>query len=208
MSEEILIKEEDVNFLKLILAANDDKFEMWSQSAVEYARRICNKNWQRVPSLDAAVKELGLDLSKLIYAEIKKDRDFFNALIGHKSPCHYCGSDSDLGGFYFALMKVETSNRSWGGTLASVALSAITVPLIGGAALSLPGKSLQGGAFRLKLVACKACMNKNSNLIGLFLPNEERASHHPLWKPLQDAGFTKLFLHEKIPSGLRSESDL
>jgi hypothetical protein len=208
MTEEYVHNEEDVKFLRVILAANDDEFKLWPSKAVEHAKLICKKNWQKIPSLDAAVNELGLELSKRIYAEIKQERIFINALFGYGSSCHYCGSNSIFGGIDFALMRVDNSNRSWGSTIASAALSAITIPLIGGAALSLPRKSFQGDAYRMRVVACKDCMEKNSNIFGLFLPNKERASKHPLWKAMHDAGFTKLLLDREIPYGLKTDSDL
>ena len=207
MTEEIKHKVEDVRFLRLILAANDEDFKMWPKNNVNYAKRVCIKNWQYVPSLDTAIRELGLELSKSIYTEIKQDRLFKNALIGHGSPCHYCGSELELGGFEFALMRVTNNKRNWNGTIASIALSTITLPLIGGATLKLPTKSLNGAAHLLKLVACKSCMQRNSNILGLFIPNEERASHHPLWKPLYEAGFTRLFLDGKIPFELKTDGD-
>lgn len=207
MSDSLKHEKEDVDFLKFILAANDDECKLWPKFNVDYAKRICIKNFNKIPSVDDAVNTLGIELSRSIYAAIKQRRDFINELIGHSAPCHYCGSTNDLFGFDFALMKVQENKRSWGGTMASVALSAVTLPLIGGGALALPGKSASGGMFKLKLIACKECTQKEGNWLGLFMMNKERASRHPHWKNLQEAGFTSFIEGEKIPYELKMDLD-
>jgi hypothetical protein len=206
MTEIAQYKEDDINFLKLVLAANDEAYKLWPKRNVDFARKMCFKNWNRVPSLDDAVRELGLELAQKIYAEIQQWRAFDNGLRGHDSPCHYCKSTEELFSYNFAMMKVEDAKRNWGATLATAAIGAVTVPLLGAAAIRLPGKSFQGQAYQLRLIVCKPCTNKEGNWLGIFILNEERAAHHPYWKSLYERGFTKFLNEEKIPQELTYDS--
>jgi hypothetical protein len=78
-----------------------------------------------------------------------------NVLLGYRSGCHYCGASVDLKQFDFALMHVEQAGRNWGEAAASIALSAVLLPVVGGGMLRIPGKSFSGAAVHLRLVVCK-----------------------------------------------------
>jgi hypothetical protein len=80
------------------------------------------------------------------------------------------------------------------------------MPLVGVAKLKLPGQSFQGDALPLKLIVCQVCRKKHGNFLGLFMLNEARASHHPLWQQLQDAGFAKFFDSANMPLELQMSS--
>lgn len=192
-----------IKWFTLALAAADQQREIWPNEAVEQASLVTRLAQGRIPSLDAIIAELGEQRAKDLYARIIEKRKFFNFLIGHGSPCHYCGSEEELQQYHFAMMRVDKTGRNWGSTAITAAMSAAAVPLLGVAALAMPGRTFHGSALNLRLKVCKLCQKKNSNIFGLFMLNEERASHHPAWKQLKDAGFEKFFDTEKIPMDLR-----
>ena len=54
--------------------------------------------------------------------------------------CHGCGRTEGLKGYNFGLAKVLSAKRDWTEIAASVALSAISVPLVGLGMIKIPGK--------------------------------------------------------------------
>lgn len=190
---------EDFFLLRCAIAANDEKFELWPAECVEYARRIFKRSRGSTPSIEQIIKEIGSPRMEQLVQQVLAQRKFKNQLLGYRCSCHYCGSDDDLVHSDFALMMDTERRFSFGGTVASAAISAITLPLIGAAALRLPGRSNSGAALRLRLVTCKSCRKKHGNFFGLYLLNERHASNHPLWTTLHEQGFAKFLMDEKMP---------
>lgn len=191
-------------------AAEDLECQLWSKELVKRAKFLWTNGRGRVPTLDEVAREIGHERAAAMLTEIVKRRKFLNTLVGYRSPCHYCNSPNDLVEFDFALMRIQETGRSWGETTASIAIGALTLPLLGIAALKLPGQSLEGQALALKLIVCKPCCKKEGNFFSLFMLNEARASRHPLWSRLREAGFTKFLDSEKMPLALklRNQTDL
>ncbi len=203
MSTQTISDEQAFNFLKLLMAAQDDNFELWPKQSVEYASGQWKKHHGNLPSSESVFNLFGTERTHELVNEITQWRAFDNALKGYKVPCHYCGSERDLVYHNFALMRVQETKREWTETLATVAMSALTVPLTGVARIHLPGKASMGAAYHLKLVVCKLCCKNEGNMFGVFTINEKRASKHPMWQTLQDAGFTKFFNNEEMPQSFR-----
>lgn len=188
-------------------AAHDELSRVWPPESVQYGRALFVRGRGSVPSLDQIGLEIGLERASEFLGAAVAARRLKNAMLGYKSPCHYCSSTGDLVLWDFALMKVTASKFSLGPTLLTTAVSAVAFPLVGVAILKLPGRSSSGQAVHLKLVVCKACCRKHGNLFGLFLLNEERASHHPLWSPLHEEGFSKFLPEEKMPYEMKITPD-
>ena len=206
MNEQAIDNATAFAMLKSVMAAHDDNFYLWPKQSVKFARGQWRKHQQgQVPSVDAVVNHIGAERALELAKEVVKWRAFDNALKGYQSPCHYCGSEHDLVPFDFALMRVNETKHELGGTLVSAAISAMAIPLLGVGALKLPGKSFQGVAYHLKLAVCKPCCKREGNIFGLFMINEKRASKHPMWDTLQEAGFTKFFDREKMPGSFRMD---
>jgi hypothetical protein len=189
--------------MKAALAAHDDRCVLWPKESVEYAQSQYRKHQGRIPTIEEVAYQIGAQKAARLADEVVRWRAFDNQLKGYRCPCHYCGSVDDLVHWDFALMRVADSKRSWGETIGTAAVSAITLPLLGVGAVRLPGSSLEGQALHLRLVVCKPCCRKEGNMLGLFMLNEKRASKHPLWQPLHDAGFTKFLDGEKMPDSFR-----
>lgn len=199
----VSISDEDAfELLRAVTAAHDDNCQLWPAESAEYARSLYVRGRGAVPSIDSIIAEVGQARAEQMLPEILDERKFKNALRGYNSPCHYCGSAGERVYLDFALMRVSGSSISIGQTVASAALSTVTIPLLGVGALSLPGKSLRGAAFHLKLVVCKPCCKKEGNMFGFFM-NERRASRHPLWSVLHEHGFTKFLPKDKMPDNFR-----
>jgi hypothetical protein len=206
MNSQQISDERAFSFLAAAAAVEDVEHQLWSKELVKRAKFLWTLNGGQVPTLNAVAHTVGVERATTMLPEVVKRRTFLNALLGYRSPCHYCGATDGLVEFDFALMRVVESKRAWGETTASVALGALTLPLVGMAALKLPGRAHHGQALALKLIVCKACCKRQGNFLGLFMLNEERASRHPLWQQLQEAGFTKFFDSESMPLELKMRS--
>jgi hypothetical protein len=90
------------------------------------------------------------------------------------------------------LGKKISSKRAWGGTAWSLAVSAITVPLIGAGGVQLPGKNTRLRVLRLRLVLCDSCRQKRLNY-----------SVHPWWATANRLGYTE-FLNAEQLAGLET----
>jgi hypothetical protein len=191
ITDEIAIK-----MLKFALAANDIKYNFWDKDSVEYAQSYYLRRSGNIPSVDAIAEYIGYERSLILLQDIVNWRSFIQTLKAKDDPCHFCGNNDNLAYFEFGLMRVESSTRIWGETAASIALSAITLPFLGLGRVSLPGKQRTGELFRLNLVICRSCINKNSNLIGLFFPKKAHYSKHPYWAALHEAGFAEFLTKE------------
>jgi hypothetical protein len=97
------------------------------------------------------------------------------------SQCHGCGRADQLYTWDFGLGKEISTRRAWEETAASVAISAITVPLLGVGMLRLPGKKTRFQVLRLQLILCEKCRDSRMTT---YLA-------HPLWEPAHKLGFTE-----------------
>jgi hypothetical protein len=181
----------------------DHQYKLWSEELVKRARFLWSLNGGQTPTLNQIALQVGVERAKAMLPSVFARRQFLNELLGYRSPCHYCGGTQGLVEYEFALMRVKTSQRTWGGVAASVALGAVTLPLAGIASIKLPGQSHEGEALGLKLIVCQACRKSQGNFLGIFMLNEARASKHPLWVQLQSAGFTKFLDSDAMPFELK-----
>lgn len=191
--------EEALLLLRGALAASDDESTQWPADNVKFARSMFTRARGAIPSPEQIAVEIGEDRVDQLLPLILEKRKWENALKGHRSPCHYCGGANELMKYDFALMRVESTKLKVGETMASAVVAAATIPFLGAGVLRLPSRSSLGAAIHLRLVVCNACRKKHGNLLGLFILNEERASKHPLWRTLQDYGFTKFLPKERMP---------
>lgn len=189
--------------LKGALAASDAENGLWPEDNVKYARSMFTRARGAIPTPDQIAAEIGEERANQLLPLIVEKRKCDNALLGHRSPCHYCGGTDELMRYNFALMRVESSKLKVGEAFASAAIAAATIPLLGAGVLRLPGRSHAGAALHLRLVVCKPCRKKHGGLFGVFTLNEQRASQHPLWRTLTDHGFTKFLSEERMPDEFR-----
>ena len=83
----------------------------------------------------------------------------------------------------FGLGKPIASKRVWASTAASLAVSAMTVPLFGLGRLDLPGRKTTFTVLRLQLVLCESCQQRG----GIHY------SVHPWWGDALRLGYTQFF---------------
>ena len=101
--------------------------------------------------------------------------------------CHACGRKDNLYGWDFGLGKTISTKRVWGETALSVALSAVTLPLIGYGGLQLPGKKQRLRVLRLRLILCDSCKRGQINY-----------KRHPWWDSAHQLGYTKFLSAEDL----------
>lgn len=94
--------------------------------------------------------------------------------------CHACGRKDNLYGWDFGLGKSISTKRTWGGAAWSVAVSAVTLPLVGYGGVQLPGKKTRLRVLRLRLILCDSCRRGKINY-----------AFHPWWEPARRLGYTQ-----------------
>ena len=100
-----------------------------------------------------------------------------------RNVCCVCGGSNQLCAWDFGLAKPISNKRVWGPTAASIAVSAITLPLIGLGALELPGKRTTLSVLRLRLLMCELCKKRE--------PGRVPYAIHPMWDGAQRLGYTQ-----------------
>jgi hypothetical protein len=101
--------------------------------------------------------------------------------------CHACGRTDNLYDWNFGLGKKISTKRAWGGTAWSLAISAITVPLIGAGGVQLPGKKTRLRVLRLRLVLCDSCRQQRLDY-----------SVHPWWAMANRLGYSEFLNAEQL----------
>jgi hypothetical protein len=96
--------------------------------------------------------------------------------------CHSCGRKGHLHSWDFGLGKKLSTKRAWGETALSVAVSAVTIPLIGAGGLRLPGKKTSYRVLQLRLILCDSCWE-----------GQTKYSLHPWWQAATRLGYTEFF---------------
>lgn len=96
--------------------------------------------------------------------------------------CHACGRKDNLHSWDFGLGKNVSTKRAWSETALSVAVSAVTILLVGVAGLQLPGKKTSYRVLRLRLILCDVCWE-----------GETKYSLHPWWQKATQLGYTQFF---------------
>jgi len=120
----------------------------------------------------------------------EEERQFISELLPidqkpHK--CHVCGKTANLFSWDFGLGKEVSTKRAWGETAWSVAVSVVTLPLIGVGGVNWPEKKTRLRVLRLKLILCSSC--RDTNFVYSF---------HPWWEPARRLGYTNLLNADEL----------
>ncbi len=106
---------------------------------------------------------------------------------------HQCEGRGKLHGWDFGLGKIIAEKRVWGATAVSVAVSAITVPILGVGMLERPGKETSLTVLRLRLMLSESGSQRGG----------VSYSVHPCWDGAMSLGYTE-FLSADDLKRLRS----
>jgi hypothetical protein len=101
--------------------------------------------------------------------------------------CHACGRTDNLYRWDFGLGKKISIKRAWGETAWSVAISAVSLPLIGVGGVQLPGKKTRLHVLRLQLILCDTCRR-----------GQIKYSFHPWWEPARRLGYTEFLNSDEL----------
>jgi hypothetical protein len=107
--------------------------------------------------------------------------------------CHACGRTDSLSGWDFGLGKRISTKRAWGETASSVAVSVVTMPLLGVGGLQLPGKKTHYEVLRLRLILCESCCRQHRVLGGSHQVDSAIYSVHPWFEPARRLGYVEFF---------------
>ena len=195
----------DVNLVRFTVIANDREHRLWNSEDVEDSRRWLETHHKQIPSLgmlrasfdeEAVEEEIKSFVDQRIrYLETVKE---LVQIDQHSLKCHKCGA-SNPARYPFGLAKIIIDKRTWSETIASVALSAVTLPTIGIGRFSFPGRKRQARILRFQLLLCSPCASFYSYFFKL---REEAYSLHPCWEPARRLGFND-FLTDKELQGFK-----
>jgi hypothetical protein len=180
-------------FLRQVLVAQDHSSKLWPAVEVKRTQAGFAKNGG-IPSYERlceVFEEQVLEATlRSLIDERRAELRFQGELQGVGHPCHSCGGLDTLNHYDFGIVRVHTEQKDWKAAGLSVALSAVTLPLLGVGRLYGPGKTTTGNLLKLRIVLCKSCTNARRNFFGAFVVKESHCVIHPLWKELREAGFT------------------
>ena len=181
-------------FLRYAVIAGDKEHKLWPAEEVNEVRGKFLRLRGSIPSDSELQSQFGEHLETMIQ-KIVEDRvswlQLEAQLLGTTSSCHSCSSTNELSYHNFWLAQVVKKDRDWTGSLISIAASAVTAPLLGAAALYGPVASKTASMMQLRLVLCANCLGQRKGIFGGFTVNSKHAQMHPLWKQLNEAGFTE-----------------
>jgi len=106
--------------------------------------------------------------------------------------CHGCGNKQELLSYPFALAKTLNVERNWAGTAASIAVSAVSIPLTGFGVFQIPRKRTRYRMIRMTLILCPKCRKHTVTY-----------ERHPWWNVVYRLGYTE-FLDRYDLEELRS----
>ena len=191
---------EDLKLLELILKAHYTKDELWTRDEIKIARELLIKHFGKVIDLNdchllCTDEELDAAIGKLI-SDQRSSINFEMMMNGTNSPCHLCGSEDSLTKVQFGLAKIISKKLDWKKTAASVAgsiaISAVTAPLLGVWGYSITGKTTKANIIRLYLVICNNCRSIRKKLLGGLKITEQDYKKHPCFNSFFDIGYTKI----------------
>jgi len=141
---------------------------------------FCHKCGRRAPLLEPPAIAEAQDLQT--ERPPRNDRELAAALrrkVVRLDRCLICSSANDLVSIDFGLAKTKTG-RDWNDTVASVVVSAVSLPLGGFGRLILPRKSTRTTLFTLRFTACANCASEDLDY-----------SLHPWFDILVDYGYNQ-----------------
>lgn len=100
--------------------------------------------------------------------------------------CLVCSRIDNLVFIDFGLSRTK-KGRKWNETIASVVVSAVSIPLGGFGLIRLPGKTSETIMFPMRFTACKACVSDDLDY-----------SLHPWFDLLWDYGFNQFICPEEM----------
>lgn len=180
------------------LIAQDDG-TLWDAEAVSDARDHLANACGGVPIIESLYATYGrAQVSAFVNDHTSKRRQALEEAAAFRinNQCHNCGSSANVERYSFALATPSVTKRQWGMTAASIALSAVTLPLFGMGRWMGASKSKMARVVRLELVLCEECRAKrvadgDADLASRCFPM------HPHWGRLREMGFTEFLTAEE-----------
>jgi len=187
---------------------SDERGEFWSDDEGVWAATYLDNIMGGKPDLKALSDIWGAAavqtcISQFIAAYAARPSERELPFLG--GYCHICGCESPAS-FPFGLATPSKVSRDWLPVAASVALAALTIPLLGGARLSGPGKTERFRMAVLHLVLCDGCLlSWPTDSKGRHVLNRDAYSHHPSWSRLVAQGSTRFLTAAQIGEYSRQE---
>jgi hypothetical protein len=188
--------------VRATVIAQDDSHRLWSSVDVQEAHAWLLKHHKRIPTFRILYASFGKEVVDAEVERFLEERTRYlsalNALveIDEKSnECHKCGKP-DTERYTFGLAEMLLDKRHWWETIASVAISAITVPTLGRGMISFPGRTRRARILKFRLRLCHSCARKSKTIFGTV--REESYAAHPCWERAHELGFRRFLSRDKV----------
>jgi hypothetical protein len=130
--------------------------------------------------------------------ELLQSLSEIHELDSKKNLCHLCGIRSPRSAYEFGVARIMSTRRDWGKTIASVAISAITLPLLGVGRFKGPGKETRARIIRLELMVCDFCKDNRTSLFNSVKLSYDDYEMHPSVKKATEISFAKIITREEL----------
>lgn len=115
-----------------------------------------------------------------------------------KDTCHLCSARPPVTSIDFAVAKKLNTTRDWSSTVASVALSAVTLPLFGMGHLQGPGKQVSYRTLRLHLMLCQKCRDERRGMFRSIKLGHEDFARHPAVNQASRIGYNIILTPQEL----------
>lgn len=122
------------------------------------ATELCQICGRRVPPLTRPLRsERAVQRPDPARSKDEELEDLLNRSPVRPDRCVICSTNGELAFFDFGLARVKVA-RNWTETIASAAVSAVSLPLVGVGMVRLPGKTTTTSMFKLRMALCEECL--------------------------------------------------
>lgn len=187
------------------LIARDQENSLWSRTEVEAATSSLNKKYGGVPTLEGLEAMYGkVPVREALFALMRERHYLLDAIElilrvdSGGTRCHGCGAAAALSRFVFGLAKIVKETRDWVETIASVAVSAVSLPLTGFGVFQTPGRATTANILRLHLLFCPECTKKRTRLFGNLVLSDSDYELHPCFVKARQLGYSRLLAADPL----------
>ena len=171
----------------------------WTQEERIESVKWIQKNMGAEWSIEVLYDKFGKEnVSKRLAAIIEERVSLLSTLTAikqldaAKAVCHICGQNPPVSAYDFGIAKFLRTRKKWGATIASIAFSAVAVPLLGGAYFVKPGTQTTASIVRLSLMLCASCRDARKRRSSRIKLEQQDYEKHPAVAKGKEAGYTEI----------------
>lgn len=198
--------------VELFAISSDNDCRLWPQDVVKKAQTKLTRAFKRPPTIETIYANFGQQVTDGIVAQFVSDRVSqiqeatshnqavarIGSIAAPVDVCQTCGSGGEMKHFYFGLAKIESAERDWSRSLASILLSLVVLPLFGRVMVSGPTKKTRARIVPLTLQVCSACLHRRHRLFGRIRLSRADYAKQPKWAATVGSGYSEFMTPKQM----------